>query len=173
MSKKALLIVDMLNDFIDEEGTLYCGEQINDIVPLIQNLLMDARAKKDLVIFIQDSHDEDDREFSRYPKHAVKGTWGNRIIDSLAPQPGEKVIPKKTLSSFYETDLEKFLIDENVGKVEVVGVCTSICVMDAVGDLTNRGYAVNVPSDAVGDFDQQAHAFALQRMKNVYGAEVT
>ena len=173
MSKKALLIVDMLNDFIDEKGTLYCGKEVNDMVPLIRRRLIEARAKNDIVIYVQDSHDEDDREFARYPKHAVEGTWGNKIIDPLAPNPGEKVIPKKTLSCFYKTDLEQFLIDENVGKVEVVGVCTSICVMDAVGDLTNRGYKVKVPKDEVGDFDQNAHAFALQRMKSVYGAEVT
>lgn len=173
MSKKALLVVDMLNDFIDKKGTLYCGKEADDIIVPIKERLANARSQSHLVIFIQDSHDEDDREFARYPKHAVKGSWGHKIIDSLAPEPGEKVIPKPTLSSFYKTNLEQMLKDEAVDEVEVVGVCTSICVMDAVGDLTNRGYRVKVPVNGVADFDQQAHAFALQRMKNVYGADVS
>lgn len=173
MSKKALLIVDMLNDFVDKKGALYCGKEADDIIPLIQKRLSDARDQNDLVIFIQDSHDENDREFTRYAKHAVKGTWGNEIIESLTPEPGEKVVPKPTLSSFYQTDLEQFLKDKRIDEVQVVGVCTSICVMDAVGDLTNRGYKVKVPVSEVADFDQQAHAFALQRMKAVYGADVS
>ena len=173
MSKKALLIVDMLNDFVDKRGTLYCGKEADNIIPYIRERLTGARAGNDTVIYIQDTHDEDDLEFTRYPKHAVRGTWGNEIIDSLTPKPREKVIHKPTLSSFYGTDLEQFLKDQDIRQVEVVGVCTSICVMDAVGDLTNRGYQVTVPVQEVADFDQEAHEFALKRMKQVYGAVVS
>lgn len=173
MPKKALVIVDMLNDFVHEKGTLYCGKEADDIIPFIQRRLETFRTRNDLVIHVQDSHDKNDPEFERYARHAVVGTWGNKFIDALAPALAEIVVPKKTLSSFYGTDLESILRDEGVSHVDIVGVCTSICVMDTVGGLTNRGYRVSVPVKEVADFDLEAHGFALKRMQQVYGADVS
>jgi len=173
MSKSALIIIDMLNDFVHEKGTLYCGKASEDIIPLIRSRLQAFRERKDTIIHIQDSHDVDDREFERYASHAVAGTWGNEFTDSLKPEADEYVVPKKTLSSFLGTGLAHILEEEAVEDVEVVGVCTSICVMDTIGGLVNRGYSVSVPVNEVADFDEEAHAFALKRMKLVYGADVS
>ena len=172
MSKKALIIVDMLNDFIDEKGVLYCGDTARSIIPFIQKRLETFRNSGDLVIYLQDSHDEDDKEFERFPSHCVSGTWGNEIIPQLAPKPGEKVVTKKRFSGFYGTDLESILDSAEVDEVEVVGVCTSICVMDTAGGLANRDYKITVPVKGVADFDQEFHEFSLKRMQQIYGASL-
>jgi nicotinamidase-related amidase len=163
----------MLNDFIHPQGALYCGKEGEAIVPFIKNRLKSAREANRLVIYMTDSHDEDDVEFDRYPPHAVTGKWGSEIIADLAPRPGETVVAKKTLNSFLGTDLERILADAGVESVEVVGVCTSICVMDLVGDLAARNYRILVPKKGVADFDQEFHQFALKRMAGVYGAKVS
>ena len=173
MSKKALIIVDMLNDFVDEKGALYCGDTARSIIPFIQERLTSYRNRKNLVIYLQDSHDEDDKEFEKFPSHCVAGTWGNEIIPELAPKPRENVVPKKRFSGFFGTDLEGILDSAGVEDVEVVGVCTSICVMDTVGGLVNRDYKVTVPVKGVADFDAQFHEFSLKRMKQIYGASVS
>jgi len=173
MPQKALIIVDMLNDFIDEKGALYCGAQARAIITFVRDRLAAFRKNGDLVIFLQDSHDEHDLEFTKFPKHCVTDTWGSEIINELAPVPGEKIVPKKRYSGFYGTDLEKILEDANIKEVEVIGVCTSICVMDTVGGLANRDYNVSVPVKGVADFDQQMHEFSLRRMKQLYGASVS
>jgi nicotinamidase/pyrazinamidase len=170
MTQKALIIIDMLNDFIDKNGALYCGDTARSIIPFIQERLEAFRNNKDLVIYLTDSHDKDDKEFEKFPSHCIAGTRGSEIIPELAPMPGEKVIPKKRYSGFYGTDLENILESEGVDEVEVVGVCTSICVMDTVGGLANRDYKITVPVNGVADFDQEFHEFALKRMKQVYGA---
>ena len=95
------------------------------------------------------------------------------MIPELAPEPGEKVISKKRFSGFYETDLESVLKEAGIHEVEVVGVCTSICVMDTVGGLANRDYKISVPTKGVADFDPEFHEFALKRMKKIYGADVS
>jgi nicotinamidase-related amidase len=172
MPQKALIIVDMLNDFIDEKGALYCGVQARAIIPFVRDRLSTFRKSGDLVIFLQDSHDENDLEFTKFRKHCVADTWGSEIVHELAPVPGEKIVPKKRYSGFYETDLEKILKDANIEEVEVTGVCTSICVMDTVGGLANRDYNVSVPVKCVADFDQEMHEFSLKRMKQLYGARV-
>ena len=173
MPSKALIIVDMLNDFIDEKGLLYCGESAREIVPFIKQRLAAFRKNKDLVVFLQDAHDRNDKEFEKFPEHCVRGTWGSRIIQALAPLPGENVVPKKRFSGFYGTELEKILAQAGIAAVEVVGVCTSICVMDTVGGLANRDYSITVPVKGVADFDSEFHRFALKRMEKLYGAEVS
>jgi nicotinamidase-related amidase len=172
MIKSALIVVDMLNDFIDEKGALYCGPGAREIVPFVRLRLEAHRRAGSLVVYLQDAHAENDREFEKFPKHCVAGTWGSRIIDDLAPQSGEKVLPKTRYSGFYGTDLENLLADYGPEEVEVVGVCTSICVMDTVGGLANRDYHTTVPEAGVADFDADAHRFALQRMQRLYGATV-
>ncbi len=173
MAEKALIIVDMLNDFIDENGALYCGRTAREIIPFIKERLMAYRKSGETVIYLQDSHDKDDLEFEKFPRHGVKGTWGNKIIRELEPLPGETVIGKKRFSGFYGTDLENILDSKNIKKVEVVGVCTSICVMDTVGGLANRDYQITVPVKGVADFDPKFHDFSLKRMDRIYGADVS
>ena len=173
MSKKALIIVDMLNDFVDEAGALYCGETARAIVPFVKERLLTSRRNGDLVIFLKDSHDESDKEFERFPKHCVEDTRGSEIIAELAPEPQEKIIPKKRFSGFFGTNLENILETGGIIEVEVVGVCTSICVMDTVGGLANRDYPITVPIKGVADFDAEFHEFALKRMKQTYGADVS
>lgn len=172
MNTKALIIVDMLNDFIDPEGVLYCGEAALDIVPHIKKRLDSFRKTEHPVIFLQDAHAPDDKEFAKFPPHCIAGTWGGQIIDALAPRPGEHVLPKTRYSGFYGTSLDRLLSELQPRRVDVVGVCTSICVMDTVGGLVNRDYPVRVRQDEVADFDRQAHAHALERMAKIYGAEV-
>ncbi|MBW1741390.1 MAG: cysteine hydrolase [Deltaproteobacteria bacterium] len=172
MSEKALIVVDMLNDFVDEKGVLYCGQAARDIIPFIQARLEACRKSGDLVIYLQDSHTEDDKEFEKFPKHAVTGTWGHQIIPELAPQQGDIVIQKRRYSGFFETELSDLLKKHNIQEVEVVGVCTNICVMDTVGGLANRDYNITVPRGGVADFDPEFHAFALKRMDKIYGAKI-
>lgn len=173
MPSNALIIVDMLNDFVDEKGALYCGESAREIVPFIRQRLDRFRKNKDLVIYLQDSHDRNDKEFEKFPEHCVRDSWGSRIIQALTPLPGEKVVPKKRFSGFYGTDLENILTQAGIAAVEVVGVCTSICVMDTVGGLANRDYSISIPVKGVADFDSEAHRFALKRMEKLYGANVS
>ena len=173
MLKKAIIIVDMLNDFVDENGALYCGDTARSIIPFIQERIMSYRDRKELVIYLQDSHDEDDKEFEKFPKHSVAGTWGSEVIPELSPQAGETVMPKKRYSGFYGTELENVLSSAGIAEVEVVGVCTSICVMDTVGGLANRDYRTTVPVKGVADFDPEMHQFGLKRMEKIYGADVS
>lgn len=173
MATKVLIVVDMLNDFIRADGALYCGESAQAIVPFVQQRIDAYRQAGNPVIYLQDAHDPEDKEFERFPPHCVAGTWGSRIIDELAPQEGEPVLTKTRYSGFYGTDLAMILAGHKPEEVEVVGVCTSICVMDTVGGLANRDYAIRVPRQGVADFDSEFHQFALQRMQKLYGAQVS
>ncbi len=170
---KVLIIVDMLKDFMEKGGTLYCGDKGRDIIPFIKSKIGECRTSPDCrVIYICDAHDPDDKEFNMYEAHAVKGSEGSRIIDELEPEASDIIIEKKTLRPFYGTDLGKVLKELGPEEVMVTGVCTSICIMEVVGGLRVRGYNTVVYRDGVADFDPQAHEPALKRMEKTFKARV-
>jgi nicotinamidase/pyrazinamidase len=172
MGKTALIVADMLNDFIDPKGSLYVGASGREIIPFVAARIAETRQKGGVVIFICDAHAPDDREFKYFAPHAVKGSWGSRVIPELPVQPGDYRIDKTRYTAFYETNLEEVLRQEQVERVELVGVCTSICVMETVKELFDRDLPTLVYRDGVADFDPEAHAFALKHMARIFGAEV-
>jgi len=180
--KKVLIVVDMLNDFCHKDGVLAISPVTNDVyaktaIDTVKTKVEEYRSNNDIIIWLADSHAKDDKEFDRFPPHAIKDTWGAQVIDELRPDEIEKstfemLIPKTRYSGFYGTDLEYQLMRINPELVEVVGVCTSICVMDTVGGLANRDYNINVYKDGVADFDPAGHEVALGRMEGLYGAKI-
>lgn len=167
----ALIISDMLNDFVKPGGALHTPGA-DAIIPAIKREIDDARQNGDLIIFACDAHDTDDGEFEYFPPHAIAGTPGGAIVDELQPQTGDVVLPKKTFDMFHRTEAGKIIRERKIKSATVVGVCTHICVMEAVGGLFYRGIKVRVPLDAVADFDDEAAAAAVKRMKSVFGADI-
>jgi len=172
MARKALLVADMLNDFIDPRGALYVGQAGRDIIPFIAAKAAATREAGGLVIYLCDAHAPDDPEFRLFPPHAVKGTWGAQVIPELAPAPGDLVVEKTRYNPFAGTNLEEVLRREGITEAGVVGVCTSICVLETVRGLFEMGLFAIVFRDGVADFDPEAHAFALKYMPRVLGAKV-
>ena len=172
MTRLALLVVDMLNDFIDPQGALYCGESAREIIPRVKSLIEDFRDKGGTIIFVSDRHEPDDSEFKLFPPHCVAGSKGAETIPEITIHPNEFHIFKNRYSAFFKTPLDDILVREEIDEVHICGVCTSICVMETASDLRNREYPTFVHRMAVGDFDPEAHAFALKRMEKILGAVV-
>ncbi len=167
----AFLVVDMLNDFVQDNGALPVPKA-KEIIPAIKRRLEEARKNGWLVIYLADTHAKNDKEFEVWGKHAVKGTWGNMVIDELTPLPDEMVIPKRRFSGFFGTDLDLVLRENNIEKVVVTGVLTNICVMYTASDAYQRGYKVVIPEDSVASVDDEMNRFAIRQMKEVVGAEI-
>jgi nicotinamidase-related amidase len=167
----ALIVTDMLNDFIDPEGALYVGSAGRDIIPFVAQKAAETRAAGGVVIFVCDAHAPDDREFEQFGVHAVQNSWGSQIIPELPFLPGDYREDKTRYSALFNTELENILEREGVSRVELVGVCTSICVMFTAAGLLDRGFRCRVYQQGVADFDPEAHAFALKHMEKL-GVEV-
>lgn len=169
---KALLVIDMLNDFILEGGALETGSAGRAIVPFVRERIEEFREAGDPVIFIADNHEIGDKEFDNFPPHCIKDTKGSEIIDDLEVLKEDKIIRKRRCSSFYGTDLDLYLRENKIEEIYLVGVCTNICVLYTAMDGRNISYRVNVYEDGVASFDQQAHDFALKEMKGSLGANI-
>jgi nicotinamidase-related amidase len=169
--KGALIITDMLNDFVEEDGALVVPDA-KKIVPNIKSILEDAREQGIPVIYIKDNHLEDDYEFNFWPKHAVTGTWGQEVIDELAPLPGEHIVPKRRYSAFFETGLDTLLRELGVQKIYLAGVMTNVCVYSTAIDASMRDYQVAVFKDAVASLSEETDRFIFRQLEEVLKAEL-
>ncbi len=166
-----LLVIDMLNDFIDEKGSLVVPGA-GRIVPRVREVVESAREQGIPVIYVTDWHREDDREFDYWPPHAVEGSWGSQVVPELAPMPGDHLVRKRRYSAFFGTDLDLFLRERGVVKLYLTGVLTNICVYATALDAAMRGYEVAVFRDAVASLSEETDAFIFQQLREVLRAEL-
>jgi nicotinamidase-related amidase len=169
--KKALLINDMLNDFLLPGAPLEVPRG-RDIVPSLKERINQARKERIPVIYICDSHSRDDEEFRHWPPHAVAGTDGARIIDELKPQSEDYIIEKTRYSGFYKTQLDSMLKRLGIEELIITGLMTNICILYTAVDAQMRGYSVIIPTDSVAELDRADGQFALSQMANVLKAKL-
>ena len=168
----AILVIDMLRGFLEEDHPLYCEARARRIIPNIRRLLEQELAQGAKALFLCDRHTSDDPEFKMFPPHCVEGTAETEVIPELAEYP-EEIIPKKRYSGFFDTKLDETLKELKPKKLIICGVLTNICVMHTTADARNRDYDVEVPTDCVASPDEAAHHFALEHIDKVLGAKLT
>lgn len=161
-SKHAIVVIDMLNDFIGPNAALRC-EKGEAIVPNIRKLIDFAHENGIQVINVQEWHRRDDADFRVRPVHAVRGTWGAEFIPDLQPEPdkGDYVIQKRRHSAFSYTDMDLFLREEGIDTVVLTGVWTNVCVRSTGSDALYHGYNVIAISDGTASQTDEMHHAGL------------
>lgn len=171
--KHALVVIDMLNDFIGEKATLRC-ENGEKIVTEIRKAIDFCHENNIQVIHVQDAHRENDADFRVRPVHAIKGTWGSEFIPELQPEEdkGDYVVQKRRHSAFSYTDFDLFLREEGIDTVVLTGVWTNVCVRSTASDALYHGYNVIALSDATASQDEDMHRSGLRDMA-LFGQIIT
>jgi nicotinamidase-related amidase len=170
---KALVIVDMLDDFVT--GAL-ANPRAERIVEPLARLLEHARRDGEwVVVFSNDAHEPSDPELRVWGEHALAGSPGAQVIGELEPRPGSREIvsPKRAYGAFDGTGLDEQLRALGVDEVVVTGQHTHICVRHSSYGALIRGYRVTVPRDAVCAFEGVDEDEALEYLVMAYGASVT
>ncbi len=167
----ALVIADMIHDFVDPSGKLYVPG-IEEIVPSLAALISEAREAGVPVIYVNDAHDPDDKEFQQWGEHAVAGTQGSKVVAELEPQEADYVLEKKRYSVFYQTDLDDLLDKLGVSHLVITGTVTNICVLVSSVEALMKGYEVTVPRAAVKALNEEDGNWALDQIERVFGGKV-
>jgi nicotinamidase/pyrazinamidase len=172
-SDRALLVIDMLEDFVRAGAPLEVPET-RKILPAVRRRIARARKARERVVYVCDSHLRHDPEFARmgWPPHAVAGTPGAAVVAAISPEPGDVVVEKKTYSGFHRTSLQSVLRRYGVRKISLSGCVTNICILYTAADAAMRGYDVTVDETLVAGLDPKTHAFALDQMEKVLGVRV-
>ena len=158
--KKTLIVIDMQNDFIDM--ALGTPEAVA-IVPKVKEKIAEYLSRSDEIIFTRDTHGEDYLNTSEGKKlpvpHCIKGTKGWEIADGLYVE-GARIIDKPNFGwPYWEM--------ENLQQVEMVGLCTDICVVSNA--LIIKAHfpeiELTVDSSCCAGVTPESHEAALATMK--------
>jgi len=176
---KVLIVVDMQNDFLLDEGSLNLGHDTKDLRERMAEFVDKFEGR---LYLTYDNHQEDDCEFETFPKHCIEHTNGHKLVNELKAVIRGKdfeTLAKKSYTGGAITNLANELADNDIKEIHVVGVCTHICVHDIVATLVNHtknfhGYIpqIIIHKDLIDDFNPEMAEFAVQRMQNLYGAKL-
>lgn len=163
---RALLIINMLNDFVLDGAPLEIPK-IKKIIEPIKKEIEKAGSSNYPVIYLCDSHEKEDNEFKMFPPHAIKNTEGSKIIEELKPQGSDIILRKRTFSGFFNTDLDKILQKLSIKKLIITGNITNISIFFTAADAVIRGFDVDVVKSAVIGLSKKDHNFALDQMQKI------
>lgn len=182
MKNKYLLVIDMQNDFIDAAlGT----KEAQAIVPNVKQKIEEYKARGDKIIFTRDTHQSDYLETMEGKKlpveHCIKGTPGWEISSELDISIADCIIDKPNfgyvewvdyLSIFNVIEDEddwtnSYLDEETPESIEIVGLCTDICVVSNALILKAIYPEVEITVDAscCAGVTPESHKAALTTMK--------
>jgi nicotinamidase-related amidase len=173
MTRHALLIIDMQNDFVLDNAPLRVA-QARTVIPKILQILGKFRAGNKPVFHILRVHRRDGSDveiirqdlFKKQP-FAVEGTSGAQVVDELVPAPDEYVIHKTRMSAFIGTELDIMLRTLGVTDLVVTGIQTPNCIRTTVFDAIAFNYHVTLIEDGVGAKNDTIHYANIQDMENI------
>lgn len=187
MKDCALVVVDMLYDFID--GSMACQHADEAVAAALRFIEEKTAAPLDEevirgafpVLFVRDFHPADHSSFAEaggpWPPHCVQGTRGAELHEALVPYADEAL----TFYKGYDRGTEQYSGFEGINEagqslhdvldimdiktVFVCGIATEYCVRNTCEDLLNAGYRVIVLQDALAWVDAEGHRKALAAME--------
>jgi len=182
-ARTALLSVDMQNLELGPQRIAAAGAQgaesarlsayfdrIQSIVIPTQCRLQAAARSADIEVIytVIESLTRDGRDRSLDHKisrlHAPKGSHEAQVVDAVAPQGDEIVIPKTSSGVFNSTNIDYVLRNLGVAFLVVYGVVTDQCVESAVRDAADRGFLVTLVEDCCAAHDHAAHRRSIVAM---------
>ena len=178
MKNEALLIVDMSNDFVADQGGLTVGKPAQEVVPYIVQLANQFLENNKVVVVTMDEHEKDDPHFELWPVHNVEGTEGQKLygeLNEFYEQNNSRenlyYVPKTNYNAFFKTNLAELLRSNRVEKVHVVGVCTDICDFLTVAGADAEGFETAIHKRGVATFTELNETF-INHMKLCFHTEV-
>lgn len=166
--RKILVVVDMQNDFID--GSLGTSEAVS-IVPNVINKIKEYDVKD--IFATRDTHQREymsTQEGKYLPvEHCIEGTDGWQIRAEIADQlKGATVVDKPTFGSVKLAEMIKEISEKEDIEIELVGLCTDICVVSNA--LMLKAYMpevkVSVDASCCAGVTQEKHLAALETMRS-------
>lgn len=190
--QSALLFIDVQNFSAHREGAEFNGlpqeefdakygwyfERLEAVtIPNMQSIQAACRAAGVEVMYTTiESLTLDGRDRSLDYKitgfNVPKGSWDGKVLDQIAPQGDEIVLPKSSSSVFVSTHIDYVLRNLGVRQLVLSGLITDQCVESAIRDACDLGYLVTQVTDACLTYSQERHDNSLRAIKG-YCRQVT
>lgn len=181
----AVLLIDMVNDLVDPAGkaATRAGRPIAHARAAIAPqaaLLAAARAAGLTVVYVNHATLPDGvgasgpwleargRATYSVEDTCLAGSWGARVVEELAPQPGDIVVEKYRYSGFAGTNLDLVLRSAGIETVVCAGVSTNACVEATAREAFSHDYYVVYARDACASWDESLHEATLATAAHRY-----
>lgn len=162
MKNTALVIIDVQKGFDDPAW----GTRNNpDAEKNIAALLAEWRKHDRPIVHVQHCSVEPDSPLR-------PGQPGCEFRDEVKPEAGEAHFTKTVNSAFIGTDLERYLRDNEIEALVVVGLTTDHCVSTTTRMAGNLGFDVTLASDATAAFDRKGHDGALHSADSIHNVHL-
>ena len=181
MTDTALILIDMQNDFLNEQGAYSrAGVTSENLAKLPEKLAPVVNKYRDKGFYIISTHftlvpgKGGEPLISEHLKKLrpfltkgdfVSGSFGHGLIDELGPS--DVVIEKIAYSAFYMTRLEWVLEYLKIEDLVFGGIVTNGGVSSTVRDAHVRGYNCTVLSDGCAAFDNNVHQVSIQALESI------
>ncbi len=172
MNQPALLLIDMVQEFVHPEGKLFVPGA-PETVPRLAALLAAFRQAGRPVVHVVRQHRPDGSDvesvrrevFHRLGGFCLPGSWGAEVAPELAPQPGEPVVVKHGWSAFFQTDLRRQLRRLQVETLVIGGTQTPNCVRATLYEATAYRYDVVLLEDGTSSASPEVQAANLRDLR--------
>lgn len=183
----ALLFIDVQNFSARPEGSEYKDQglspeaayqkhwyffdQVREVaLPNMQLLQQSCRKNGAEVMYtVIENLTQDGRDRSLDYKitgfNVPRGSWDAQVLDEVAPQGDEIVLPKSSSSVFISTNLHYLLGNLGIKYLVIVGFVTDQCISSAVRDACDLGYLVTLVPDACATYSQKRHDTSIEHIR--------
>lgn len=168
----ALLVIDMLNEYLLPHGKIFCRE-CTSIIPRISDTINWARAHHIPIVYINSALTPQSVLVKKWGEHAMRGSAMAQVIDELAPEADDWIIEKQGYDGFFETSLAPKLRTQGITTVALTGIHTHVCVLaTAIGAFEN-GFTVITLSDCITTSYRPNHDTRLRFFSSHVGSLLT
>lgn len=146
---KALLIMDMVNEYIYGEKPLINTEKRGELISNIKYVVDLAHKKEIPVIYVNSAFRKRDKimKVIGHRPQAIKGTKGAETISELKPIPQDIVLEKRGYDGFWKSGLKKKLNELNVQDIYLAGEQTDCCIRETGVTAAHLGFNVFIIED--------------------------
>lgn len=181
MSKRALIIIDCINEMLHPDGKLSQKGYRNFLeqhqsITHINKVIADARANNSLVVFISLGFHENYADcplssplFQNAPKFGIlkRWTWSTNIYEEVNHKDNDISIHKNRVSAFHHTELDNILKEHGVTHILLAGCATDLAINSTARDAHDRDYSVTILSSCCIAANNEDHDNSLRLLGKI------
>ena len=163
--KRALLLLDFQDDFLNADGRLpVAGQQVGPVLAAARQAVIDARRRGDLVVAVGNEFKPNDHLGNFFRRYAsISGSPGSRWTAEL-PLAGIPYFSKCKSSAFTNPLFGSWLQSHGIEILAIAGLQARACVAATARDAIARGLCVELLGDAIACVSDKSRARALSNL---------
>ena len=168
---KALLVMDMINEYIYGKKPLINIKKRNKLISNIKRVIDLAHKKRIHIIYVNSAFRKNDPilKVIGHRQQAIEGKAGTKIIEQLKPKKDNFILKKRGYDGFWKSNLNKLLKKLKIKEVYLVGQQTDCCIRETGVTAAHLGYKVYIIEDCCNTNRELGQKSTIRFMRTCVG----